>query len=42
MDNLNNRELTFEEAIKAISEKNDDGNIDPPEQKLEKTAEIIL
>lgn len=33
MDNSNNRELTFEEAVNAISRKNDDGNIDPQEQK---------
>ena len=33
MDNSNNRELTFEEAVEAISRKKDDGKIDPPEQK---------
>lgn len=33
MDNSNNQELTFEEAVNAISGKKDNGNIDPQEQK---------
>lgn len=33
MDNSNNQELTFEEAVEAMNKKNDDGNIDPPEQE---------
>lgn len=40
MSNSNNQELTFEEAVEALSKKKDDGNIDPPEPKLpHKTAE---
>lgn len=39
MDNPNNRELTFEEAVRAIRGQNDDGGFDPREKKLEKTAE---
>ena len=31
MDNPNNRELTFEEAVNAISEQNDDGGFEPRE-----------
>lgn len=38
MDNPNNRELTFEEAVNAISGQNDDGGFDPREKVLKKTA----
>lgn len=38
MENPNNQELTFEEAVNAISKKDDDGNIPPPEQDPKKTA----
>lgn len=31
MDNSNNEELTFEEAVEAMNKKNDDGNIEPRE-----------
>lgn len=40
MSNSNNRELTFEEAVEAISKKKNDGNIEPPEPELpHKTVE---
>lgn len=38
MSNSNNQEITFEEAVNAISRKTDNGGFDPQEQKLEKTA----
>lgn len=33
MDNSNNEELTFEEAVEAMNKKNDGGNIDSPVQE---------
>ena len=38
MDNFNNRKLTFEEAVKAISGQNDDGGSNPHDKPLKKTA----
>lgn len=42
MDNSNNQELTFKEAIDAMSSKNDDGNIDPQEIKPPKIVTVDM
>ena len=38
MDNSNNQELTFEEAVKAISERNSGGDSNHHNKDLKKTA----
>ena len=38
MDNLNNRKLTFEEAVNAISERNTGDDSNPHDKALKKTA----
>lgn len=42
MDNSNNRELTFEESVQAISEQDDDGGFDPRNQQIKKTAKDVM
>ena len=42
MDNSNNEELTFEEAVEAMNKKNDDGNIYPPVQEPPKNNTFCI